>query len=257
MTRCPEDRRAGDSGAAGATEDTGDSYARWVRSEAYFEERREKAEVIGHVFGDVLSRSRLACDVGSGSGIIARVLSEKFGCTVIPFEADRGRMVEPRGVVADALRLPVRDGTFDAAILNHVYEHVSEQERLFAEARRILSRDGTAYVAAGNRLAVMEPHYRLPFLSWLPRPLADAYLSLSGKAPAYEGIRFRTYGSLRRLMARAGFRVHDVTEEVVSDLVGELWGERWELGWRAFLMLPPPLRRRLVPQWFFLLEPEG
>lgn len=250
---CPGDTGGPDREGDGAR----DSYAEWVRSEEYLRERREKADVVTHAFGHVLSRSRLVCDIGSGTGIIARVLAERFGCTVLPVEADRSRMVEPYGVVADALGLPFGDATFDAALLNHVYEHVSDQRGLFAEVRRVLRPGGTAYVAAGNRLAVMEPHYRLPFLSWLPRTLASAYVRLAGQAQSYDDIRFRTYGTLRAMMEEAGFVVHDVTEDVVGDLVGELWGRRWRTAWRAFLTLPRGMRRWLVPQWFFLLEPDS
>ncbi len=57
------------------------------------------------------------------------------------------------------------------------------------------------YLGLGNRLGVVEPHYRLPFLSWLPHgALADRYVRAFGRADHYYE-RFRTRPGLRRLVA--------------------------------------------------------
>jgi hypothetical protein len=50
-----------------------------------------------------------------------------------------------------------------------------------------------------NRLWPREVHYGLPFLSWLPLPLANRYLRWSGRGTDYTDASYaRTYWSLRR-----------------------------------------------------------
>ena len=82
------------------------------------------------------------------------------------------------------------DDSFDLLILNHVYEHVGNPRELFSEAVRIVKPGGTIYVTAGSRWAVMEPHYRLLFLSWLPGRIADWYVRCMRRGKGYRGIRF-------------------------------------------------------------------
>ena len=60
----------------------------------------------------------------------------------------------------------------------------------------------------------MEPHYRLPFLSWLPHRAADRYVALSGRADHYHE-PFRTRPGLRQLCR--GLRVWDYTYTVLAE----------------------------------------
>lgn len=240
-----------------------DFYERFVRSERYRAERARKARVILGLCGDRLKEAGRAADLGSGTGLIKKTLETTLDKYIYGFELDVTFIEWGRGTVAaDVCRLPVADGTFDFLLLNHLYEHVGDQGALFREAYRVLDEGGAAYVSAGNALAVMEPHYRLPFLSWLPRRLADAYLRLTGRGWAYEGIRFRSYRALHGVMRQAGFRVEDLTERALETLIGPQRGRRWLLARALLRRLPGRARRRLLqrlsPQWFFLLrKPSG
>lgn len=238
---------------------SGDWYARRLASAEYRASRVEKAEVLRRLIGGRIAAARTIGDVGTGTGIIKKELEQEYRKPFIGFELDTDFVVERERVIgADACRLPVADGGFDLLILNHVYEHVADPRRLFAEAFRILAPGGAAYVAAGSRWAVLEPHYRLPFLSWLPRPLADRYLRLTGRGRAYEGIRFLGFRPLVRLMRTAGFRVRDLTQVALAELIGPGRGEAWKPAWTLLRACPPRIRARLLewgsPQWFFLLE---
>jgi SAM-dependent methyltransferase len=82
--------------------------------------------------------------------------------------------------VADALHLPFADDSLDVVICSHVYEHVPEPVQMFREIHRVLCMGGVCYFSAGNRLMWNEPHYNLPLLSVLPRPLAHLYIRLAG-----------------------------------------------------------------------------
>lgn len=250
------------SAPVAGTAGSGDYYARRVASAAYRASRVEKAEVVRRLLGDRLARAGRIADVGAGTGIMKKALETACGKPVLGFELDTSFVTERERVVgADATRLPVADGAFDMVLLNHVYEHVEDQAGLFSEAFRVLAPGGVAYVSAGSRHALLEPHYRLPFLSWLPRGLADRYLRLSGRGRTYEGVRFLTYGALVALMRTAGFRVRDLTETALRELLGPEHGAAWRPVWSVLRALPAGLRERLLrcgsPQWFFLLEKPG
>lgn len=237
----------------------GDAYEALLRSSRYRAERSEKAAVILALCADRIRRAGRVADLGAGTGLIKKEIELNTDKYLIGFDIDRSFMEWKRGmVVADVLRLPVGPERFGFLLMNHLYEHVDDQAGLFREAFRILRPGGGVYVAAGNVLAVMEPHYRLPFLSWLPPSLASLYLRAAGRGRAYRDIRFRTYGTLTRMMEAAGFRVRDLTERVLSELLGPERGGRWLPVWRLVRRLPPGLRRPLLrglsPQWFFLLE---
>lgn len=268
----PAGRRApGDAARGGAREpvsssrlhvpssDARDRYRAYLGSDSYRRERAEKARVVARVCGGELRRADRVADLGTGTGMVKKELENIVDKPIHGFDIEKSFMeVGERMAVADVTRLPVEDGGLDFAVLNHLYEHVDDQAGLFRELRRVLAPGGAAYVSAGSRWAVMEPHYRLPFLSWLPRRLADLYLRVTGRGEAYRGIRFLGYGRLTGLMRDAGLRVEDRTLEAVDDLIGETWGAGWARLWRAARALPEAalaaLLRVVSPQWFFVLH---
>ncbi|MFQ5689549.1 MAG: methyltransferase domain-containing protein [Gemmatimonadota bacterium] len=236
-----------------------DSYGRCVRSEEYREERARKAEVILALCETELRAALRIADLGAGTGLIKKSLEVTLDKYIYGFDIDISFIARAEGmVVADVRWLPVRAAWLDFLILNHVYEHVTDQTALFREAARVLRPGGCAYVSAGNRLAVMEPHYRLPMLSWLPRGLAGAYVRASRRGTGYEGIRFRTYGVLVKLMREAGFQVEDITERAFDRLLRKGGWPVWRVIWRTLAAFPRalrgPLLRAASPQWFFLLR---
>jgi hypothetical protein len=87
----------------------------------------------------------------------------------IPEWARSERDPRYRWVIADARRLPFRDGAFDIAFSNAVIEHVGvfDNQRLFAsECQRVAAR---YFVETPNRRFFFEPHLLTPFIHWLPR----------------------------------------------------------------------------------------
>ena len=250
----PAEREAPDASGG-----SGDRYASYVSSAEYREGRLRKARVIARLCREELAAAQRIADVGAGTGIIKNALEVEFSKSIVGFDIDYAFIIErDRMVAADATRLPVPPESFDLVLLNHIYEHVADQAALFREAHRILKPGGVAYVSSGNRLAIMEPHYRLPFLSWLPNPVADRYVRWTRRGSGYDDIRFLTYRPLRALIEGAGLRVRDVTERAIDDQLGQTWGAAWVPVWRAFRALPESLRGRLLaglsPQWFLLVE---
>ncbi len=160
-------------------------------------------------------------EVGTGSGGIASF----FGCHPSGrYQVDSVDVVDERVVhdgyafqlVPDA-GLPFADSSFDLAISNHVIEHVGqerEQRRHLSELRRVLKPGGRGYLAVPNRWMLVEPHYRLAFLSWLPRSLRSPYLRLCGKGRFYdcEPLQMR---QLERLMRESGLRASNRSVEAL------------------------------------------
>lgn len=184
--------------------------------------RLAKAAKIRAVVADFSGRplSQLDClDLGCSTGHITNELAGDFR-SIVGIDTDQKALELAQAEQAagfhrgSALRLPYRDETFDVVLCNHVYEHVRDQQALFDEIRRVLRRGGFCYLAAGNRLKVIEPHYRLPFLSWLPKLVAHRYLRLAGRGDFYFEEHL-TCWRLRRLAEK--FEIHDYTKRILNE----------------------------------------
>jgi SAM-dependent methyltransferase len=186
--------------------------------------RRRKAAKIIAVLRHFLGRERFdglrVVDLGCSVGFICDALADT-GATVTGVDIDAPGLRRARerfgGRIrfarADGGRLPFPDGSTDVIVLNHIYEHVVDPDAVLAETRRVLRPDGVAYLGLGNRLWVLEPHYRLPMLSYLPGGLADGYLRITGRGRHYHE-RYRTRRGLRRMVA--GLHVWDYTLPVLA-----------------------------------------
>ena len=160
-------------------------------------------------------------DLGCGPGVItaylARLTAGFVGLDVDAAAIDAARRFRYPNldfVRHASPRLPFDDGAFDLIIANHVYEHVRDVETFFAEIRRLLKPGGVAYLAAAGKYQLLEPHYHLPFLSWLPRRAANAYLRASGRKEEYD-VNLLSYRKLFRLLEP--FDVREYTAAVVAD----------------------------------------
>jgi SAM-dependent methyltransferase len=132
-------------------------------------------------------------DVGTGSGGIAHYFATHptLKCQVDAVDTADNRKL--RGGFSfqrvDDTRLPFQDEVFDVVISNHVIEHVGkapEQKRHLAELKRVLRHDGMIYLAVPNRWMLVEPHYQVAFLSWLPSTWRTSYLRWRGKGDYYD-----------------------------------------------------------------------
>jgi 2-polyprenyl-3-methyl-5-hydroxy-6-metoxy-1,4-benzoquinol methylase len=192
------------------------SFARQVRE-------RKAAKVLAILEDAVggLSEMRLL-DIGCSTGFMTKCYAKKFG-EVVGTDIDHPAVCHAAtseagqdGVwgVADSQRLPFRDEYFDVVTCTHIYEHVPDANLLMAEIFRVLRPNGVCFFSAGNRLSLIEPHYRLPLLSVLPKFLAHWYLRMLGRGANYYETHF-SYWGLKRLVRR--FYVEDYTLKVVAD----------------------------------------
>ena len=72
-------------------------------------------------------------------------------------------------VVADARRLPFRDGAFDVAFSNSVVEHIPGEDNRLAYAREIARVARAYYVQTPYRWFPVEPHLMTPLIHYLPK----------------------------------------------------------------------------------------
>jgi ubiquinone/menaquinone biosynthesis C-methylase UbiE len=187
--------------------------------------RRRKAAKILAVLRHVLGRADLAglavADIGCSQGFIADELAAAGAAHTYGVDIDVPGLAVAHERFGDRVRfvcaagesLPLADASVDVAVFNHIYEHVVDPEAVLADVRRVLRPDGVLYLGLGNRLGVMEPHYRLPFLSYLPQAAADRYVQAFGRADHYYE-QYRTRPGLRRLLA--GWHVLDYTLPVLA-----------------------------------------
>jgi SAM-dependent methyltransferase len=182
--------------------------------------RARKAEKIRAVLESekVLPNQNLRLlDIGCAFGLILKRLAPHLDFAV-GVDFDSTSMSGPGDryvfVCADAERLPFSSGSFDIIICNHVYEHTDNPERMLDEIKRMLAPGGVCYFAGPNKYDFIEPHYGLPFLSWLPRPLADGYLRITGRGTRYVEKPY-SCRDLKRLLAR--FVIEDYTGRIISD----------------------------------------
>ena len=132
-------------------------------------------------------------EIGTGSGGIAHYFAthETLQCHVDAVDVHDNRQVADGydfHIVTDT-GLPFASETFDVVLSNHVIEHVGEraaQIEHLRELRRVLKSDGVGYLAVPNRWMLVEPHYRLAFLSWLPRSLRSSYLRAMKRGEVYD-----------------------------------------------------------------------
>lgn len=137
--------------------------------------------------------ANMLLEVGCGSGVISSTLAKLGGpgLSVTAVDVNDNRMVFEgyTFLKVEGTTLPFDDGSFDIVVSNHVIEHVGErtdQLHHLEEIRRVLRPGGCVYLAVPNKWRLIEPHYRLPLLSWIPRRAADLYLRLVGRGDRYD-----------------------------------------------------------------------
>ena len=158
-----------------------------------------------------LSRPVRLLEIGTGSGGIAHYFATHptLRCEVTAVDVVDQRLIRDGydfRLVHDTA-LPFADGSFDVVLSNHVIEHVGARAAQLAhlrELRRVMAPGAVGYLAVPNRWMLVEPHYRLAFLSWLPRPLRTPYLRLMRRGQRYD-CEPLTLSRLDALLAEAGF----------------------------------------------------
>ena len=80
-----------------------------------------------------------------------------------------------------------------------VFEHMSTPQKGFDRIFSLLNKNGVIYLTAPNKYWLFEQHYGLPFLSWLPLPIANKYLELMKGVKSYKDCSYsRGYDGMKK-----------------------------------------------------------
>ncbi|HYK17225.1 MAG TPA: class I SAM-dependent methyltransferase [Bryobacteraceae bacterium] len=160
----------------------------------------------------------------------------------------------PEGFVqADAARLPFADHCFDAVIANHSLEHVENFREVLSEIGRVISADGSLYVAVPDASTFSDRLFRWvyrggghinPFKSSeeLASQITKATgLKLSGSRPLYSSFEylnryyFKPGTDWRLLFAGNGNRQSIMLLSYLARLIDRVFGTRMShYGWALY-----------------------
>lgn len=211
--------------------------------------QQEKVEDVRRALGGVAAGKRLL-DLGAGMGGLSVALLLDLGreglslqamdynpayCEISRLRAYRHGLDLPIAVAAGE-SLPYPDASFDCVVCLDVLEHVADARAVLGEMHRVLKPSGVALTTVPNRHAFRDPHYHLPAINWLPRPVAERIVALAGRSKRGALLQDRqqlsdlntySWGDFKRLASGLGFRVRDAVYHRIAN--GEI---RRLSGWR-------------------------
>ncbi|RME10299.1 MAG: class I SAM-dependent methyltransferase [Ardenticatenia bacterium] len=205
--------------------------------------------ILQDAYPNDLSQARVL-DIGCGNGAITNALAHDVAA-IVGTDIDGTLIAEAQAHAApnatflqsDGAALPFADEQFDIVICAQVYEHAHDRPALVREIERVLRPGGYCFFSGPNKLAVLEEHYWLPFLSWFPQSIADAYVRITKRGDEYD-VWPMTYWQLRRLWCR--FTILDYTPKLLH--APQRFGVEDELG-RLYILtrLPFAFWRFMAP----------
>lgn len=204
-------------------------YAAWRQKRLHLEDYQQpylrdiKAHAAAQLAGRVL-------DIGAGMGglVVAlarqgvKVVAQEYNpayCQIIKLRARRYNL-DVAVVNSASEALPFADASFQLITAWDVLEHVQDVPATLHELQRIIAPGGRAIVTITNRFGFRDPHYHLAGVNWLPRPIAEWYISRKGRSKQgnfqdrqrLSEMHYYTYARFARACAQAGFRATDVSE---------------------------------------------
>ncbi len=228
---------------------TGSGSIRFDRAAEFYDRTRALLPEAERATVDLL-RAELAgrgrcLEVGVGTGLISLPL-HRAGVPMVGLDLSGpmlAKLVEKAGgaipfslILADATRMPFRDGAFGSAVVRWVFHLVPEWQRLVEELDRVIGPGGTALVSLGGFKD-----------TW---GIVDRFLELAGGVPFAVGLDPRDPAALDREFERHGARArllppiatHDDT--TVGQFLNEMDAGMHSWTWRV----PDDVRRRVGPE---------
>jgi len=206
------------------------------RAAEYYDRTRALPEGLIPQLAAELPRDAPCLEIGVGTGRIALPLVEE-GVRVVGIDISLGMVRKlaakrqgrgPELVIADATRLPFREGTFACAMAAHVLHLIPEWEQAVAELLRVVRPGGVIVASRGGR----EEGQR-GWMQSVRRRFFDE--AAAGPWPPGAG----NIEQVDRHMVRLGATVRDLplpaheTERTVNEVVANLeagyWSACWEL----------------------------
>jgi len=147
-------------------------------------------------------------DVGAGSGGYSFTIEKKVNSVtaIEPYKdaykhlvANRRRLKSKVEINNCLIENYKTKNKFDIALSIATLEHMPDAYSSYSAVINLLKPGGFLYLTVPNKLWPIEVHYKLPFLSYLPLPLANRYVRLFGLAKTYEDSSYAmTYWQIKR-----------------------------------------------------------
>ncbi|MGZ8193676.1 MAG: class I SAM-dependent methyltransferase [Methylobacter sp.] len=223
--------------------------------------RFQKAKKIAALLSEMIDiKNKVMLDIGTGSGYIAHYLANEVGPRgkVYSIDVEDKRQIH-NGYEFKQVKgtlLPFENESIDIIISNHVIEHVGDkalQLEHLKEIYRVLKPLGCVYLAVPNKWTLIEPHFKLFFLSWLPHCLAHRYVKLMNKGNIYDCYP-PSHIQITQLFKNANFMWHQYTFKALK-IIPSL--ENIHVLFSIVLKLPISILKLfypLIPSMIFLLR---
>lgn len=196
-------------------------WALWYSKVAPFKGRR----VVKTLLNYKKPESKLL-DLGCGTGLTLAFLAQAFpnsiGCDIGTKEVAATKdILKHHGLKIPVIKyngqkLPFSDNSFDIVTFIEVIEHVNNPDLVLEEIERVLKPDGILHISTANKWWPIEPHFKLPFLSYLPKKVADWYVSICKRGDSYQNIILPSYSQFTKMVNKY-FEVKDITLDVIAD----------------------------------------
>jgi ubiquinone/menaquinone biosynthesis C-methylase UbiE len=224
---------------------------RWIA--AAVEEREVGRRLAARLRERGLAPGSRVVEVGCGVGGIPialeaagfRATGLEIGAELLALARQRAEEegASPGLVLGSAFELPLRSGSVDAVVLENVVEHFVDWRAAVRETARVLRAGGLVSVTLPNRFGLRtirsDPHWGIPGLVLLPRPLAAALVTrVLRRAETYDVFDMPSLAELQRAFAAEAIDV-----QLVSGL------DRFRERARAATGLDGRVRRALAT-WF-------
>jgi ubiquinone/menaquinone biosynthesis C-methylase UbiE len=211
--------------------------------------------------GDSNAHARVL-DLGAGMGGFAVALAREargvvaadYNLAYCEIARTRGRRygLSLQALVSAGEALPFAGESFGLLTCWDVIEHVEDPARLLSEIARVLKPDGRAFVTFINRFGLVDPHYQLRFVNWVPRRIGEKYVELRRRtkdSPLRDRqklgeMHYFTYEGVVRLAARQGLYIEDLNAagsrftrlpNPVGEVLYSLW-RRFGMGTFRFIL---------------------
>lgn len=197
----------------------------WIRKKLYAEDYHQGyVRLVEHYQGTVEGKRILDLGCGMGGFSAAASIKQASAISLDPsvahLEITKLRL-QKHGCQKQALlrgigeSLPFASAGFDTVCAFQVLEHVNDPERVLSELSRVLRPGGYAFVTYARRFALVEPHYLLPLLTWMPGKIADGIVKASGRdsgrqptgALQVSKMHYFTHRGFKKLAYGTGFSI--------------------------------------------------
>lgn len=185
-----------------------------------FNSRLDKANNIFNalrIFRRISHKSKIL-NIGTGSGIMDSYIGKKAKLFSVDIVDERQNKSNYSFKKVKNTMLPFPSNYFDFIISNQTMEHIfpSEKLRHLEESYRVLKKEGIMYLATPNKYSLIEPHYNLPALGFLPKLLANFIVKKFGGNDHYD-VYPLSYLKIKKYSEKVGFTYKNILPLIIKN----------------------------------------